>query len=66
MFGHGDYLEIVPAITWSWGIVSDHDDFGDGGFTPRRTVWDPRPCPPPAAPARARRPRYFGTDHSAS
>lgn len=44
MFGHGDYLQIVPAITWSWGIVTDHDDFG-GGFTPRRTVWDSGPEP---------------------
>lgn len=39
MFGHGDYLEIVPAVTWSWGIVANHDDFRGGGFTPRRTVW---------------------------
>lgn len=40
MFGHGDYLEIVPSITWSWGIVTGHDDFRGDGFTPRRTVWD--------------------------
>lgn len=40
MFGHDDYLEIVPAITWSWGIVADHADFRGGGFTPRRTEWN--------------------------
>ncbi len=39
MFGHGDYLEIVPSITWSWGIVTGHDPFRGGGFSPRRTVW---------------------------
>lgn len=42
MFGHGDYLEIVPDISWSWGIITGHDDFHDGGFTPRRIVWDLR------------------------
>jgi pyridoxamine 5'-phosphate oxidase family protein len=42
MFGHGDYLEIVPDISWSWGIVTGHDDFHDGGFTPQRIVWDLR------------------------
>ncbi len=40
MFGYGDYLEIRPVVSWSWGIVSDHDDFRDGAFTPKRTVWD--------------------------
>jgi len=40
MFGHGDYLEIVPVITWSWGVVTSHDHFAGGDFTPRRTVWD--------------------------
>lgn len=39
MFGHGDYLEIVPSITWSWGVVTGQDDFRGGDFTPRRTVW---------------------------
>lgn len=41
MFGHSDYLELLPRISWSWGIVTDHDDFEGGGFTPVRTVWGP-------------------------
>ena len=31
---------VVPVITWSWGVVTSHDHFAGGDFTPRRTVWD--------------------------
>lgn len=37
MFGPGEYFEITPSVTWSWGIVAPTFD-GDR-FAPHRIAW---------------------------
>lgn len=37
-FGPGDYLEVTPEVSWSWGIEES-----PGGFHPHRTEHRPRP-----------------------
>lgn len=38
-FGPGEYLEIAPAVSWSWGL-EDREDFREGGFAPKKRVWE--------------------------
>ena len=37
MFGPGQYLEITPVVSWSWGIVGT--TFEEGRFKPHKIVW---------------------------